>query len=139
MEKINPVNLLRTSKLKVTAGRKHILNILINSEYPLDVSKIVEKLKDTRVEIDQVTVYRILEKFIKTNLIEKTEFADGKYRYEFILSGHHHHHVICVKCGLINDINNCEINNTKKKINQDLHFKVQNHRLEFFGLCQNCQ
>lgn len=139
MTKINPTEILKKSKLKVTTGRVQILKILIEAKYPADVTQIIARLRASMVKIDQVTVYRILDKYIDKKIIEKTEFQEGKYRYEFVSSNHHHHHAVCLECGLINDINNCEINSAEENITRDIHFKVQNHHLEFFGLCEKCQ
>ncbi len=134
-----PEKILKKTKLKVTVGRVQILKILKEAKYPIDVAHINAGLKISKVEIDQVTVYRILDKFIENKLIEKTEFQEGKYRYELISTSHHHHHAVCVKCGRVNDINQCKMGSIKNTLIKNQRFEVQSHRLDFFGLCEKCQ
>lgn len=138
MNNIKPEEILKSSKLKVTEGRLGILEILSKAEYPVDAGLIETELKHKKIRLDMVTVYRILDKFLQNKIIEKVEFQEGKYRYEMNY-GKHHHHAVCVKCGSVKEIDKCGINYAEENLLECLQFKVQRHRMEFFGLCQKCQ
>lgn len=107
------------------------MDILTNSKKPVDVSTLVNKLK-----VNKTTVYRQIEKMLQKNLLIEVELGDGKKRYELKSLGHHHH-LVCKKCGNIDDIYLDE-KFLIKKVNRLTKFKIESHNLEFFGRCVKC-
>lgn len=126
---------LKKTGLKITAPRKEILKIL--SSNPMSAQEAWAILKQKNLEADLVTVYRTLELFENLGMVRKTVFEDKIARFE-IVSDSHHHHLVCVKCGLIEDV---EVDERKfvKEIEKSSNFKVERHSLEFFGFCRRCQ
>lgn len=117
--------------MKDDCGSK-ITKLLSNYSKPVDAGTLVEKLK-----VNKTTVYRQIEKLVNNGVILEVEFGDGKKRYE-LRSLDHHHHLICNKCGKLEDIELDEqivLNEVAKKSD----FKVESHSLEFFGLCVDCK
>lgn len=129
--------LLSGAGLKATRGRLAVLDILKRNPKPVDASGIRVKLKRSGITIDLVTVYRTLDTLCEKMLVRRVEFGEGKYRYE--LARDDHHHLICEKCGEVEDIALCPVADLEKDINQRQKFLVKRHSLEFFGLCQQCQ
>lgn len=128
--------ILKKKGLKITPKRVHILKLFENYNSPIDVNEIVKYFTAQQIPIDEVTIYRILEILQINNLIRKIDFQEGKFRYE--LTGTEHHHVICEKCGLVNEVRGCELGELEKQISEKQNFLVNRHSLEFFGLCANC-
>ena len=126
---------LKETGFKITVPRKEILNIL--SSEPKSAQEVFEVLKQKGFNPDLVTVYRTLELFTKLGLVRKTQFEDKIARFE-LLSNKHHHHLVCIKCGSIED---AIINEDLfiKQIKKQSNFKVERHALEFFGFCKNCK
>ena len=94
------------------------------------------------------TVYRTLELLTQLGYVQKFEFGDGKARYEMISHNEgerHHHHLVCVKCKNIIDYTdyvNEELDflqKTENALSQKFHFKIHNHMIRFYGLCEKCQ
>lgn len=112
--------------------KNQIINILETSDFPLSVPDILSK-----VSANKTTVYRELYGFLSDKLVSEVDFGDGKKRYEWNKKNHHHH-LVCKKCGKIEDV---EINEKEilGKINKRSKFKIENHSMEFFGLCNFCQ
>lgn len=123
--------------LKQTKARQALLQILAREDRPLDVLELTDFLKKESVEVDQATVYRILDIFQKKGIISRFEFQEGKFRYE--ISGNDHHHLVCEACGKIQDISDCNIPDLEEDIFKKKGFKVSHHALEFYGLCSECQ
>lgn len=123
--------------LKVTKSRVAILEILERKKQPVDVAEIAQALEESKIATDLVTIYRILEIFTEHHLIERVDFGEGKFRYE--LAKGKHHHLICEKCGRIEEIRDCPISEIENSIAKTHHFQVKRHTLEFFGLCSSCQ
>lgn len=130
--------MLEKHHIKNTPGRIAILEILQKAKKPVDIQFIIEELDKKQASIDRATVFRIINVFTEQGIVHKLEFSEGKARYE-LTSLPHHHHVICVNCGIVKDIEDCDVDDLEKKISKNLEFEIQTHRLEFFGLCKKCK
>lgn len=122
--------------LKITTPRREILKTL--STNPLSAQEVHEVLKQKNFNTDLVTVYRTLELFQTLGLVSKIQFEDQTARFELIHGNEHHHHLVCIKCGLVEDITIDE-SRFVKQIEKQSNFQIQRHALEFFGFCKKCQ
>jgi Fur family ferric uptake transcriptional regulator len=50
----------------------------------------------------------------------------------------HHHHVICSQCGRTNEIDDGDLRAVVNEIARRTGYRVDDHRLELFGLCPVC-
>jgi len=139
---MNTTLIFKRDKIRKTLARKAILDILEKFKKPLAVVEIIKKLKEKKILIDRVTVFRNINLLVNKGLIDKVEFNEGKYRYE-IASLPHHHHLVCTSCGKIKDIKSNslheEIDRISKTVNETLDFKIEEHKVEFFGKCIKCK
>lgn len=119
-----------------TPARKEIVSFLEKTYSPVDVERIIKFLRAKGLNTNKVTVYRTLNFLYDKGYVEKLEFGEGKFRYE--LKKNHHHHLICSKCGKIEDVRGEFLEKIEREIYKDKGFKVKNHYLEFFGLCSDC-
>ena len=133
---MNIVSLLKEKGFRVTKPRLEIIKVLSN--YPLSAEEIHDALDKKNIRVDLASVYRSLELFVKMSVVYSIELGEGKKRYELVNKNYHHHHLICNKCGTIENVEMNEIN-FDKKINEKSKFLIDHHHLEFFGLCQDCQ
>lgn len=127
---------LRQNRYRITQARREIINVLTFS--PLEVKEIAECLARKRVKIDLATIYRTLERLVLLGLVSKTQFEDKTAKYELIDKQSHHHHLVCEKCGSVEDI---PLNEERlmEQIKNQSEFMVFRHNLEFFGACKQCQ
>ena len=123
--------------IKKTPARSSILDFLNISSFPVDVKQIIDYLHSKKLNTNKVTVYRILDVLYKNGIIERVEFGEGKFRYE-VKGKNHHHHLICTKCGKIEDVKGEYMDNLQEEIYKNKGFKVTYHSLEFFGVCKAC-
>ena len=66
---------------------------------------------------------------------------DGVARFE-LLTGDahaHHHHLICSCCADIVEIDDCFATELEARVAAAHGFKTVTHKLEFFGVCPDCQ
>ena len=129
---------LRSVDLKATPARLEILKLLEASEKPIDVSSIIDYLSSKKINTDPATVFRIINMFTNRGLTRQIQLHEGRFRYE-LASKADHHHLICQKCGNIEDISDCSIDILEKEIDRKKGFRVSYHSLEFFGVCARCQ
>lgn len=125
--------LLIDAGLRVTAGRLAVLEVLQVSSKPLSLQEILKKIQAHH--INQATVYRILESFKKRGLVQTTDLGHGHAHWE--LTGHHHH-LVCEKCGKVENLPECDLHHAQTKIQNKSGYSQLRHTLEFFGLCPEC-
>ncbi len=128
--------LLLNKKIRVTSIRIHILEVLRDASMPIDVSAIADELSERKVEVDTVTIYRNLEIFVQSDIVTQIDFRDGRYRYE--MQQEHHHHLICTKCRNSIPIYETCLAITEEQVAEKYGFSMQEHHLEFFGVCAEC-
>lgn len=131
--------MLRAGGFKATGGRLAILEIFKNSKRPLAAQEIIVELASRRHDADQATVYRTL-KSLKTNgVIRQIDLRHNHAHYE-LADMTDHHHLICLRCGRVEDVHRCNIEDMEKAVlRTSKHFsEIKQHSLEFYGLCRTC-
>jgi Fe2+ or Zn2+ uptake regulation protein len=124
---------------RMTKARVAIAKYFDESRAPSNALKIYRELKKSGLKTDKSTVYREI-KFLQNLGLICEVFTDPKSIMYESSSLKHHHHLICKGCGDMQDfyLSN-HLKETEKNILSKTNFRVQNHSLEFFGLCINCQ
>jgi Fur family transcriptional regulator, ferric uptake regulator len=136
MKEKNIKKQLKISGLKITSARLAVIGVFSNKCHPLSAENIYEKLKKSK--IDLVTIYRTLISFERAGILRKVELHKDAQFYE--INEDHHHHIICNSCGLIEELDGCNIERLISKISsKSSNFNIiKDHSLEFFGLCKKC-
>ena len=121
--------------LKVTPQRLQVLKLLAEVQKPVSIAELQKK-----AQLDSVTLYRSLETLVGKSLVRPVDLRHGHTDYELVSEGKHHHHIVCEKCGAIEDFDWCPETNLKNKIltNTKSFAKLTDHSLEFFGVCKKC-
>jgi len=129
---------LNKTNLRATPARLAILQYLDEAKNPLDVNTIIDYLNCQKIKTNQATVFRIMNILTNKNIAIPTYFQDGKTRYE-LANKKHHHHLVCEKCGKIEDVEGDSIQSLEKEIGKEHKFLIKKHSLEFYGLCVGCK
>lgn len=133
---------LQRAGFKMTPQREALVQVLIqNKTAHLSAEELFMLLKRSHPDIGLATVYRTLEILSQLTIVKKVLFEDGIARYDLKRkeAGHFHHHLLCVKCGEIEEVFEDLLFDIEKKIESDFVFKVLDHRLTFHGICKSCQ
>jgi len=130
---------LRKKSRKMTGPRQSILQVLRAHAHPLSIKEVFAGLPQG--DCDLATVYRSMHLLEGMGLVKRFEFGDGIARFELLSEGDdgHHHHLVCVRCSGIVEIEECSMSELESRIAQLNGFKAVTHRLEFFGICPDCQ
>lgn len=129
--------LFRNSGKSVTEVRSAILDILKSAKSPLTPKQILGLI--TLKKPDLATIYRNLSLMESLGIISCVDLGEGFKRYEINRPETHRHHILCRSCGKIEDIEGCGLQEMEKKIFKKIGFKIEKHRLEFFGICAVCR
>lgn len=126
---------LRKAGLKATLPRLKILEILQNNEAGhLSAEDVYRKLLESNEDIGLATIYRVLSQFEDAGLVIRHHFEDGHALFE--LERGPHDHLICVKCGKIEEFFDDEIQQRQRDLAQKSGFDLSKHTLVLYGECQ---
>lgn len=132
---------LKRVGLKITLPRMKILEILEGSEKKhLSAEDIYKVLLNSGEEIGLATIYRVLTQFEGAGLVIRHHFETAQAVFE-LERGKHHDHLICVKCGKIVEFVDESIETKQKEIAAENGFRISDHSLIIYGICDNesCQ
>ena len=130
---------LRKAGLKVTLPRVKILQILENSDTKhLSAEDVYKALIDASEDVGLATVYRVLTQFESAGLVVRHHFEGGHSVFE-LNAVDHHDHVVCNKCGKVQEFFDEVIEDQQDKIAAKLGFKITDHSLYIYGVCRDCQ
>lgn len=130
---------LKDAGLKITLPRIKILQILENSEvHHVSAEDVYKLLLSNGEEIGLATVYRVLTQFEQAGLVTRHNFEGGHSVFE-LSSEKHHDHIVCVRCGRVEEFADEEIERRQRAVAEKLGFELTDHNLNMYGLCPECR
>jgi Fur family ferric uptake transcriptional regulator len=131
---------LKSVSRKMTGPRAAILAALNQEQSPVTIKELFALLPASS-GCDLATVYRSIHLLETMGMVARYDFGDGSARWELIRHDQraHHHHLICKECAVVVEIEDCFARELEEKIAAGNGFKAVSHKLEFFGICPNCQ
>lgn len=131
---------LRNAGLKVTLPRVKILQILENqaTDRHLTAEQVYKILLNDDEEIGLATVYRVLTQFEAAGLVTRHHFEGGNSVFE-LSDGDHHDHILCMKCGKVDEFSDDVIESRQKEIANRLGYELTAHGLYLYGYCPQCK
>ncbi len=130
---------LRNAGLKVTLPRVKILEILEQQtdQKHLSAEKVYKILLSQNEEIGLATVYRVLTQFELAGLVSRHHFEGGNSVFE-LNRGVHHDHIVCMKCGRVDEFTDSVIEERQRNIAKKLGYQLTDHSLYLYGFCSQC-
>ena len=132
---------LKNAGLKVTLPRIKILQILEKQSEQhrhLSAEQVYKILLSEDEDIGLATVYRVLTQFEAAGLVTRHHFDGGNSIFE-LSSGFHHDHIVCMKCGKVDEFTDESIEQKQKDIAARLGYELTDHNLYLYGFCPNCR
>ena len=134
------IDRLKKNGHRITPKVRAVIEIFLERESVLDPVEVRARLQRRFKGVGLPTVYRILEKLGECGILVTAANDDRQLRY-FICRGldhKHHHHFICRKCGKVEEVNLCLMEEVAKYVRRHLKATVQSHFLQIEGLCAKC-
>lgn len=123
--------------LKSTRQRDRIMDRFFELGGHLTVEELVARVREVDRKVSVATVYRTMKLLCASGLAHARDFGEGLTRYE-AASGHHHDHLICTRCGRIEEFENDRIEALQAAVARRHGFRVASHKLELYGACKEC-
>lgn len=129
---------LRKAGLKITAPRLKILELFAQAgNRHLSAEDIYKALLDSGEDIGLATVYRVLAQFETAGLVKRQNFEEGYSVFE-LNQGPHHDHLVCIKCGKVDEFVDKTIEQRQKIVAKQAGYTITDHSLIIYGICDLC-
>ena len=129
---------IREAGLKVTLPRLKILDMLESSgNKHLSAEDMYKALLKEGEEIGLATVYRVLTQFEGAGLVKRHHFEGGNSVFE-LSQGEHHDHILCVKCGRVDEFQDEIIEERQALVAKNKGYEMTDHSLYIYGVCSGC-
>lgn len=130
---------IRKAGLKVTLPRVKILEIMEGAATRhMSAEDVYKSLLDAGEDIGLATVYRVLTQFETAGLVTRHHFEGGHSVFE-LSQGGHHDHIVCVKCGRVDEFVDETIEQRQRAIAERIGYEMTDHCLYMYGICPDCQ
>ena len=132
---------LRRAEGRYTASRRALVDVLGAAQHPVTIPEILERARGLAMS----SVYRNLAVLEDAGVVHRIVTSDEFARYELAedLTEQHHHHLICVRCGRVEDFTPTpglerSASTSLQRIASRAGFRMTSHRLDLIGLCRSC-
>jgi Fur family peroxide stress response transcriptional regulator len=132
------VSKLRDHEFRITPQRLAVLKVLAKSEGHPSVERIYETVRTEFPTTSIATIYKTVHLLKQIEEVLEIAFPDGSNRYD----GNNpfpHPHIICVHCKRIIHPSLGSLEEILFKVAQETEFDILSHRLDFFGICNDCK
>ena len=131
---------IKDNSLKQSKQREEIIKVFLKQKHHIDAETLYAKIKKTHPQIGYTTVYRTLKLLCDLDMAISHSFNKNMAFFEPILDADtHHDHLVCTRCGKIEEFQNKEIEDLQNKIAENYGFKITSHVLNIYGLCKECR
>ena len=123
---------------RITEQRQLLLEIIRQAEEHLDADEIYRQARQKSPSISLSTVYRSLQLFKESGLVEEHQF-DGVRRCYEAMPRTKHHHLVCLGCGRVFEFKCSSAKRLTSRISREEGFKVTDAEVRLVGYCPDCQ
>ncbi len=115
-----------------------IMDIFLKINGHLSAEYIHNELSHTGKKIKLSLIYKTLEMFYRYGFAQKHVFNASGTLYEHLHIGVHHDHLLCPKCGRVEEFYNPELEALQQSVVNQHEFTSLHHHLIIQGLCPAC-
>jgi Fur family ferric uptake transcriptional regulator len=131
---------LATKGMRLTQERELIVTEVFSSHEHFDADQLVDRMsaQKTGRRVSRSTVYRTLGWLEDAGLLRKVARTNDRDVYEHDYGYPQHDHFICKSCGELFEFQNDDIAEILQKLADQINFRMNEHRLEVYGICDEC-
>jgi Fur family ferric uptake transcriptional regulator len=132
---------LKAKGLRLTRQRQILLDLIDKTGAHLDAERLFQLAKEQDPKINRVTVYRTLKMLKTGGLVDELDlmhWAGDQHYYETRMK-QEHAHVVCLRCGKVEEFFGEPLQRLRKQIESHFGFQILLARTEVGGYCSHCQ
>jgi Fur family transcriptional regulator, ferric uptake regulator len=121
---------------KVTGPRLAVLQAATAQQGAFSVQELESWLLARNQSPGIASIFRTVRLLCDLKLLQRIHGLDECHRYS--LSTGHAHHLVCTRCGAMEQFDNCGMQSVVQQLEQRTGFSISSHLVELFGLCPRC-
>jgi Fur family transcriptional regulator, ferric uptake regulator len=122
-------------RARTTRQRTAVLAALRRASEPVSAQDLHAELGRT---VGLATVYRTLQGLVDSGQVDVFRRDSGEALFR-LCNPVHHHHLVCQRCGRVEEIDACEVEPWAARVGRRRGFSVTGHQADIFGVCAGCQ
>ena len=132
---------LKQRGVRLTRQRQILLDLIDQSGQHLNAERLYELAREKDPKLNRVTVYRTLKLLKAGGLVDELDLMhhDGDQHYYETRLKQEHAHVICLRCGKIEEFFGDLLKKMREQIEAHFGFDIVLARTEVGGYCAHCQ
>jgi len=132
---------LKQRGVRLTRQRRILLDLIDQSGQHLDAEQLFKLAREKDPKLNRVTVYRTLKLLKAGGLVDELDLMhhDGDQHYYETRLKQEHAHVICLRCGKIEEFFGDLLQQMRDQIASHFGFEIVLARTEVGGYCSHCQ
>ncbi len=132
---------LKEKGLRLTRQRQILLDLIDKTGQHLDAERLFQLAKEQDPKINRVTVYRTLKMLKTGGLVDELDLMHygGDQPYYETRMKQEHAHVLCLRCGKVEEFVGEPLQRLRKQIESHFGFHILLARTEVGGYCSHCQ
>jgi Fur family ferric uptake transcriptional regulator len=132
------VTALDRAGYRMTEPRRALAALIAERDGHFTAAELVTAAQAARPAVGRATVFRTLDLLEGIGAVERLDLPNGEHAYVGCEPAHHHH-VVCSRCGRTSEIDDAGLRSVVRDVARETGFRVDDHRLELFGVCPECQ
>jgi Fur family ferric uptake transcriptional regulator len=138
-EKEQFVQLFKQDRIRQFEDRLAILDAFLRCEQHVTAHALADLVSKQHLHLSVPFVEETMELMCRYGFAQAIKLDEGIVYYEHRHLGQHHDHMICTKCQAIIEFENQALEQLQRQIAQSYGFHVLQHKMELYGICQQCQ
>ena len=128
---------LRARGFRMTPQRMMVLEAVEASDDHISAEEIFRQAHAKYPYLNISTVYRTLELLKSEGLVAESDLGGGRLVYHPAGKAHHHH-LVCRKCGGVQDVDESVFDRLSLELKQKYGFIAELEHMAIFGTCKKC-
>jgi Fe2+ or Zn2+ uptake regulation protein len=119
-----------------TEARRAIVETILHKDGQFTARQLHEELEPW--DVGRATVFRTLDLLVELGVLNRLH-TDERCSSYVVCADQHHHHLVCERCGTVQEVSDPRIERAVRAMAVDVGFRAREHRLEIVGICDRCQ
>ena len=136
-EQAEPIlGLLRARGGRVTTCRRAILETFLGVGGHVTAEALTARVQANQPDVHESTVYRFLDELERLGVVDHVHLGHGPAVYH--LASDAHHHLVCDKCGAVEEVPDALFAELRAQLKDDYGFQLEPRHFAVTGRCKAC-
>jgi|SRR5690606_6136750 len=126
---------MRERGFRWTSQRRLIAEAAFATHEHFNAEELLAMCREIDSNVSRATVYRTLSMLEEAGFVESLDTGEGGRKFEHVLGHEHHDHMLCGECGKIIEFHDAELEDRKRRIAEELGYRLQSHSLKMVVEC----